>query len=173
MFDSEFATSYAALNIPKCCLQLESLHFIAPTDIPKEHLQSSEHVTSASGFMLQYSVSKWEAWLESFCQQSNSRYSVDTGKQHNKKEQHGTIQIQKQLFTFKIEWSQMHNFYRAGQGQLIPEVSDPLKRRNAPGSRCCGCPAAIVVSSLLVINKEFWKYNFHCKMHTKNMTLCL
>ena len=52
------------------------------------------------------------------------------------------IQVQGECYNFKIEWSQMYNYSRAGKGQLKPEVNDLLKRRSAPGSRCCESPAA-------------------------------
>lgn len=154
MVDSECTVSFASLLLPKSCLHLESLHITVPIDMSMEKIQSSERVISATGFMQEYTASKFEAWLDKFCQQSNTRYSVHTGKQANKKQQHGTIRVQEDCFSFKIEWSQIYNCFRAGQGRKNPEVPDPLKRRNAPGSRCCDCPAAIYCRLLILSNQQ-------------------
>ena len=48
----------------------------------------------------------------------------------------------------------MYNCFRAGQGRQKPEVPDPLKRRAAPGSRCCDCPAAIYCRLLTLSNQQ-------------------
>ena len=116
MVDSECTVSYASLHLPKSCLHLASLHITVPIDMSMENIQSSERVISATGYMLEYTASKFKVWLDKFCQQSNTRYSVHTGKQTNKKQQHGTIQVQEDCFSFKIEGSQTYSCFRAGQG---------------------------------------------------------
>ena len=44
---------------------------------------------------------------------------------------------------FRVSWSQTDRCFRGGKPRLKPEVKNPLKRHNAPGSRRCGCPAEI------------------------------
>ena len=44
---------------------------------------------------------------------------------------------------FRVSWSHTYRCFRGGKPRLKPEVKNPLKRRNAPGSRRCGCPAEI------------------------------
>jgi len=153
--DGEHVISCASLGLPSSCLQLESLHIIAPIDMPTQlNTLRSEYVTSATGFLMEYTDSKWEEWLDRFCQQSSTRFSVHTGKQINTKQQHGMIQVQGECYYFKVEWSQIYNCIRAGKARLKPEVNDPLKRRSAPGSRCCECPAAIYCRLLTLSTQQ-------------------
>ncbi|XP_065891799.1 uncharacterized protein [Dysidea avara] len=153
--DSEHMISCTSLELPKSCLQLESLHIILPIDMPTQmNVLRSENVTSVTGFLMEYTDSKWEEWLDRFCQQSSTRFSVHTGKQINAKQQHGMIRVQGDCYNFKIEWSQMYNCIRAGNGRCKPEVDDPLKRRSAPGSRCCECPAAIYCRLLTLSTQQ-------------------
>jgi len=65
----------------------------------------------------------------------------------------------RQNFTFKIEWSRIYNCFRAGKGRLKPENSNPSKRRSAPGSHCCDCPAA-VYCRLLTLSAD----HNHCQI---------
>ena len=44
---------------------------------------------------------------------------------------------------FRVSWSHTYHCFRGGKPRLKPEVKNPLKRRNAPGSSRCGCPAEI------------------------------
>ena len=104
--------------------------------------------------MIEYNETKWEDWFGSYCQHSSARYSIHTGKQVNKRQEHGTIHFCEEFFTFKIEWSCIYNCFRAGKGRLKSEISNPFKRRNAPGSHCCECPAAVYCRLLLLNNKS-------------------
>ena len=149
---SEHEVAYSILNLPQCCLKLEDLHITVPVNVSTLDLSSCTKLSHATGFMLEYSETKWDNWFSSYCQHSNTRYSIHTGNQINKKQEHGTIHLYEENFTFKIEWSRMYNCFRAGKGRLKSENSNPFKRRNAPGSHCCECPASVNCCLLLLSN---------------------
>jgi len=53
------------------------------------------------------------------------------------------------------------------------KVSDPLKRRNAPGSRCCGCPATVYCCLLTISNEQnLLEIQFPLQTAHKIMTHC-
>ena len=127
---SEHEVSYSMLNLPKCCLKLE--YITVPVDVSTQDLCSCNKFSHVTGFMLECSETKWEDWFSSYYQHSNTRYSIHTGKQVNKRQEHGIIHLYEENFTFKIEWSHIRNCFHAGKGWLKSEISNPLKRRNAP-----------------------------------------
>ena len=139
----EHEVSYSMLRLPHCCLKLEGLHITVPMNVSIQDLSGCTNLTHFTGFMLDYNEAEWDDWFSSYCQHSKTRYSILTGKQVNKGQEHGIIHIHDKNFTFKIEWSRIYNCFRAGKGRLKPENSNPSKRRNAPGSHCCDCPAAV------------------------------
>ena len=55
----------------------------------------------------------------------------------------GVTQVGGRMEEFRVSWSQTYHCFRGGKLRLKPEVKNPLKRRNAPGSRRRGCPAEI------------------------------
>ena len=117
-----------------------------------QDLSSCINLNHATGVMLVYSETKWSDWFSSFCQHSSTRYCIYTGKQVNNRQEHGTMQLYEETFTYKIEWSRIYNCFRAGKGRLKSENSNPFKRRNAPGSHCHDFPAAVYGRLLILSN---------------------
>ena len=114
-----------------------------------QDLSSCTNLNHVTGFMLGYSETKWSDWFSSYCQHSSTRYCIHTGKQVNKRQEHGTMQLYEET---KIEWSRIYNCFRAGEGRLKSENSNPFKRRNAPGCHCHDCPAAVYCRLLILSN---------------------
>lgn len=134
-------------SLPRSYQELDSLSVTVSTDTDVADMSTLKYAT---GFLTDYSAEKFDGWLDRFCKQTNTRFSVHTGKQDNSKSEHGTLCIKDKHETYSVKWSKCYNCFRGGKGRLKPEVKDPLKRRNAPGSRCCECPAAIRTRLLLL-----------------------
>ena len=99
---SEHEVAYSILNLPQCCLKLEGLHITVPVDVSTLDLGSCTKLSHVTGFMLEYSETKWENWFSSYCQHSNTRYSIHTGKQINKKQEHGVYIYVKKILHLKL-----------------------------------------------------------------------
>lgn len=137
------------LSLPKSCQELESLGITVPVDDTTD-LSSVKYAT---GYLLEYSATKFGEWYGKYCKQSDTKYSVHTGKQANTKSEHGTLHIDGKYEAYMVKWSKSYNCFRGGKGRLKAEIENPLKRRNAPGSRCCTCPA-VIRTRLLVIGDD-------------------
>ena len=52
------------------------------------------------------------------------------------------------LYRYEVKLYQVLDCHRGGQPRYKKEIEDPLLRRNAPGSRKCGCPATMKIRVL-------------------------
>ena len=50
---------------------------------------------------------------------------------------------------FRVIWSHTYYCFRGGNQHLKPEVKNPLKHHNVPGSRRCGCPGEMLYFNAL------------------------
>ncbi len=137
------------LSLPKSYQELDSLSVTVSADTDVADVSTVKYAT---GYLTEYSAAKFDGWFDRYCKQSNTRFSVHTGKQDNTKSEHGTLCINGKYETYMVKWSKSYNCFRGGKGRLKAEVKDPLKRRNAPGSRCCECPAVLHTRLLLLTN---------------------
>ena len=119
----------------ECCQELSNLHMQVLTEATK-----TPQRCYATGFLQPYTVDtvaqqisgpKWHhlcqpKWYTDECRK---REWCHTGG--------------RRMEEFRVSWSQTDRCFRGGKPRLKPEVKNPLKRHNAPGSRRCGCPAEI------------------------------
>ncbi len=66
-----------------------------------------------------------------------------SGVKRNAGKEKGVILLDGNKCEFKVCWSKTYHCFRGGKPRLKPEVKNPLKRQNAPGSRRIICPAQI------------------------------
>ena len=95
----EHEVSYSMLRLPHCCLKLEGLHITVPMNVSIQDLSGCTHFT---GFMVDYNEAEWDDWFSSYCQDSKTRYSILTGKQVNKRQEHGIIHIHDKILHLKL-----------------------------------------------------------------------
>jgi len=62
---SEYEVPYPMLNLPQCCLKLQGLHVAVPVDISMQDQSSCTNLYHVTGFMLDYSETKWSDWFSS------------------------------------------------------------------------------------------------------------
>ena len=73
---SEQEVSYSVLSLPQFCLKLEGLNITVPVDVSMQDLSGCTNLNHVTGFMLDYSETKWSDWFSSYCQQSSTRYNM-------------------------------------------------------------------------------------------------
>ena len=139
------------VSLPQSCQELDSWNISVSVDTD---VSSLSNVKYATGYLLEYSEAKFESWYNRYCRQTNTRYSIPTGKQGNTKLEHGTLYINGDYKGYMVKWSKSYKCFRAGKGRLKQEINDSLKRRNAPGSHCCACPAVIRTRLLILDNNK-------------------
>lgn len=147
VYSSSSENVHGCLSLPRSYQELASLYVTLSVDTDVADISTVKYAT---GYLTDYSAAKFDGWFDRYCKQSNTRFSVHTGKQDNTKSEHGTLCINGKYETYMVKWSKTYNCFRGGKGRLKAEVKDPLKRRNAPGSRCCECPAVIRTRLLLL-----------------------
>ena len=97
----------------------------------------------ATGYLFPYTMESWKHWQIKFQSQTGTMYVTQSGTQKNTGGTKNVIRVEGRLEEFTVSWSQTYYCFRGGKPRLKPEASNPLRRRNAPGSRRCNCPAEV------------------------------
>ena len=82
-------------------------------------------------------------WRNRFQAQMHTTYVTQCGLRRNDGKEKGVILVDGKMHEFKVSWKQTYHCFRGGKARLKPEIKNPLKRRNAPGSRRVNCPAQL------------------------------
>ena len=117
-----------------CCAELVSFSAI---HVPDAHTATSSSCKGGNdeyglGCLAPFKKERWEEWHRKYSPQSGIDYNIETGKQTNSKEEHGVAYSNGRKMTYHIKSTQLYNCNRGGRRHLKPEVSNCLKRRNAP-----------------------------------------
>ena len=103
----------------------------------------------ATGCLFPYAAETLVQWRNKFQAQTGTTYVSQSGKQKNAGRGNGVIVVGGRMEEFRVSWSQTYHCFRGGKPRLKPEVKNPLKRRNAPGSRRRNCPAEMCTRLLV------------------------
>ena len=131
-------TSVTEDGYSECCQELSNFHMQVLTEATK-----TPQRCYATGYLLPYTAETWTQWRNKFQAQTGTTYVSQCGKQKNAGKGNGVVEVGGKMEEFRVSWSHTYRCFRGGKPRLKPEVKNPLKRRNAPGSRRCGCPAEI------------------------------
>jgi len=139
-------TDVAGDGYAECCQELNNLH----KQVSVETTEAPQRLYT-TGYLFPYTAETWTKWRNKFQAQTGTTYVSQSGKQKNTGRGIGVIVVGGRMEEYRVSWSQTYRCFRGGKPRLKPEVKNPLKRRNAPGSRRCNCPAELC-TRLLVTN---------------------
>ena len=110
--------------VPQCYFDLKSVSFTNHnTNIKSDTTATISHLGPQcpqdydEGFLLNYTVKKWEEWRKSFENQTGTVLKLCTDSNANKEANCGVVQKEGDVLSYTVCWRQQYTCFRGGQPQ--------------------------------------------------------